>query len=276
MFRNYFKTAIRNLLKNKGFTVINILGLSLGLATCLLIIFYVKDELSFDKYNVKADRIYRVDFEVKFGNNSNSYAAVAAPIAGELKKDFPSVEQAIRLRPLYENPTGYRVKKGNTSIQEKNIIYADAGLFDVFSFPMIDGNPVTALSEPNTVVITESTAKKYFNNPNVVGQSLVFDDTINYKITGVIKDLPKQSHFNFDFFISMATAPGVNEAGWGGGGYNTYVLLKPGTDYDQLGKKLSAITMENVKAWMKDGNDYIKTVFRPLGTIHLQSNLQQE
>ncbi|HSZ32029.1 MAG TPA: ABC transporter permease, partial [Puia sp.] len=207
---------------------------------------------------------------------SNSYAAVAAPIAGELKKDFPSVEQAIRLRPLYENPTGYRVKKGNTSIQEKNIIYADAGLFDVFSFPMIDGNPVTALSEPNTVVITESTARKYFNKTNVVGQSLVFDETINYKITGVIKDLPKQSHFNFDFFISMATAPGVNEAGWGGGGYNTYVLLKPGTDYDQLGKKLSAITMENVKAWMKDGNDYIRTIFRPLGIIHLQSNLQQE
>lgn len=141
MFRNYFKTAIRNLLKNKGFTVINILGLSLGLATCLLIVFYVKDELSYDKFNVKADRIYRVDFDIKFGNNSNSYAAVAGPIAGELKKDFPSVEQAVRLRPLFEEQTGYRVKKGNSSIPEKNMIYADKGLFDVFSFPMIDGDP---------------------------------------------------------------------------------------------------------------------------------------
>ena len=276
MFRNYFKTAIRNLLKNKGFTVINILGLSLGLATCLLIVFYVKDELSYDKYNAKADRIYRVDFDIKFGNNSNSYAAVAGPIAGELKKDFPSVEQAVRLRPLFEEQTGYRVKKGNSSIPEKNMIYADKGLFDVFSFPMIDGDPATALAEPNTVVITESIAKKYFNNTQIVGQSLVFDDTINFKITGVIKDLPKQSHFNFDFFLSMASSPGINEANWGGGGYNTYVLLKPGTNYSDLGKKLSAIAMENVKTWLKDNNDYVRTVFRPLGSIHLESNLQQE
>jgi putative ABC transport system permease protein len=276
MFNNYLKTAIRNLLKNKGFTAINVLGLSLGLATCLLIVFYVKDELSYDKYNAKSERIYRVDFVVKFGNNANSYAAVAGPIAGELKKDFPSVEQAIRLRPLYEEPTGYRVKKGSVSIPEKNMIYADPGLFDIFSFPMINGNPSTALTEPNTVVITESTAKKYFNSTNVVGQSLIFDDSINFKITGVIKDLPRQSHFNFDFFLSMATSPGIHDVGWGGGGYNTYVLLKPGTDYNELGKKLSDITMENVKSWMKDGNDYIKTVFRPLGSIHLQSNLQQE
>ena len=276
MIKNYLKTAIRNLLKNKGFTAINILGLSMGLATCLLIIFYVKDELAYDQYNAKADRIYRVDLVVKFGNNTNTYAASPGPVAGELKKDFPSVEQAIRLRPLYENPGGYRVKKGNSSIQEKNIIYADAGLFDVFSFPMIEGNPAMALAEPNTMVITESTAKKYFNTSHVVGQSMVFEDSINYKITGVIKDLPKQSHFNFDFFLSMSTSPGIHNAGWGGGGFNTYVLLKPGTNYNELGKKLSAITMENVKSWMKDGNDYIKTVFRPLGTIHLQSNLQQE
>src|SRR3569832_107342 len=154
MIRNYIKTAFRNLLKNKGFTAINILGLALGLATCLLIVFYVFDELSFDRFNAKADRIYRVNENVKFGGNEGVYAECPAPTAAALKGDFPEIEQVTRFRQR----GGNQVKKGNQNIQEDNMVYADNTVFDVFTLPMIDGNPSTALKETHSVVITEKMA----------------------------------------------------------------------------------------------------------------------
>src|SRR5258708_7108889 len=149
MIRNYIKTAFRSLYKNKGFTAINVLGLALGLATCLLIVFYVFDELSYDRYNVKADRIFRVNNDIKFGGNQNSYAVSPAPTAAALKGDFPEIEQVARFR----NRGGNQVKKGNQNIQEDMMIYADPTIFDVFTLPMIDGDPSTALKEPHTCVI---------------------------------------------------------------------------------------------------------------------------
>src|SRR5471030_2390855 len=129
MIKNYIKTAFRSLTKNKGFTIINVLGLALGLATCLLIIFYVVDELSYDRYNVKADRIYRVNDDIKFGGNTNSYAVSAAPLAAAIKSDFPEVEQVVRFRDL----GGNNVKKGVQNIQEDRAIYVDNSIFDVFT-----------------------------------------------------------------------------------------------------------------------------------------------
>src|SRR5260221_3181248 len=137
MIKNLIKTAFRNLLKNKGFTAINVLGLALGLATCLLIVFYVFDELSYDRYNVKAGRIYRINNDIKFGGNGNSYAVSPAPVAAALKNDFPEVEQVARLR----DRGGFRVKKGNQNIQENRMIYADSTIFNVFTLPIIQGNP---------------------------------------------------------------------------------------------------------------------------------------
>ena len=201
MIRNYIKTAFRTLLKNKGFTVLNVLGLSLGLASCLLIIFYVVDELSYDRYNTKADRIYRVNEDLKLGENNVLYAVCMPPLAQTLKTDFPYVENTVRIK----NAGSRHVKKGSVNILENNMAYADPSMFDVFTLPMIDGSPATALAEPNSVVITETMAKKYFNSTNAVGKILIFDDNNSYKVTGVIRDIPKQSHFNFDFFISMST-----------------------------------------------------------------------
>src|SRR5579862_669873 len=159
MIKNFIKTAFRNLLKNKGFTAINVLGLSLGLTTCLLIVFYVFDELSYDKYNINADRIYRVNEDIKFGGTTNAYAVSPAPLAAALKSNFPEIEQVVRFR----NRGGFQVRKGSQNIQEYMIVYADPSIFSVFTLPMISGNPSTALKEPHSVVITESTAKKYFN-----------------------------------------------------------------------------------------------------------------
>ena len=177
MIRNYLKTAYRSLLKNKGFTAINVLGLALGLATCLLIVFYVFDELSYDHYNAKIDRIYRVNSDIKFGGNENSYAVSPAPLAAAIKASFPEIEQVVRFR----NRGGYQVKKGNQDIEEDNMIYTDPSIFNVFTIQMIDGDPATALKEPHSVVITDEMARKYFNRTtNVAGQTLTFGDTAFY------------------------------------------------------------------------------------------------
>jgi putative ABC transport system permease protein len=279
MIKNLLKTAFRNLLKNKGFTAINVLGLALGLATCLLIVFYVFDELSYDRYNTNADRIYRVNNDIKFGGNTNSYAVSPAPLAAALKSDFPEIEQVVRFR----NRGGNQVKKGNQNIQEYMMIYADPAVFSVFTLPMISGSPATALVEPHSVVITERTAKKYFDRTNVVGQVLTFNDTAQYKITGVIKDIPKQSHFNFDFFISMSTLAESRDISWFSNNFNTYVLLRPDADYKKLeskfpeffkkqaGPQLESVLHLNFAAFEKSGN-YVRLNLTPLKKIHLESN----
>ena len=201
MIKNYIKTAYRSLTKNKAFTAINVLGLALGLATCLLIVFYVFDELSYDRYNTKADRVFRLNEEIKFGGAQNPYAITPPAAAAALKADFPEIEQGARFR----NEGGNKVKKGAQNIQEDRMVYADNSIFDVFTLPVISGSTPNALTDPHTVVITEDVAKKYFGNTNAVGQVLTFNDTSQFKITAVIKNIPQQSHFHFDFFMSMPT-----------------------------------------------------------------------
>jgi putative ABC transport system permease protein len=283
MIKNYIKTAFRSLLKNKGFTAINVLGLALGLATCLLIVFYVFDELSYDKFNVNADRIYRLNNDIKFGGNANTYATAAAPVAAAIKGDFPEVEDVVRFR----DRGGAKVKKGTQDIQEDMMIYADHSMLSIFTMPMISGNPATALLEPHTVVITERIAQKYFNTPNAVGRVLTFNDTSLYKVVGVIKNIPKQSHFNYDFFIAM---PGLNESRqttWFSNNFNTYLLLKPGTDYKKFetklpdflrrhaGAELQTVLHLTFDSFEQSGN-YLRFSLIPLIKIHLQSNAQAE
>jgi putative ABC transport system permease protein len=283
MFRNYIKTAFRNLLKNKGFTAINILGLALGLATCLLIVFYVFDELSYDKYNVNADRIYRLNNDIKFGGNENSYAVAPAPAAAALKSDFPEIEQVTRLR----NQGGNQVKKGNQNILENAMIYADQSLFKVFTLPMISGDPNTALKDPHTVVITEKMAEKYFNTANAVGKVLTFNDTALYKVTGVIKNVPSQSHFHFDFFISMVTLADSRNDAWFSNNYSTYILLRPGADVNAFKAKLPQFMRKHAASQLNDilhltfdkfeqSGNYFRFSLTPLTKIHLQSNSQAE
>lgn len=192
MFKNYLVTSLRNLWKNKGFTAINIAGLAIGIATCLLIILYVTDEMNYDKYNTKAGRIYRINNEVKFGGNQFDMAQ-APPLEGPtIVKEFPQVEQYTRFR--WHN--SLLVKKGNENFRETRVIYADSTLLDVFSLELISGNPNTVLRAPRTLLITESMARKYFNRTNVAGETLVIDKNRNYTICGVTRDVPAQSHFS--------------------------------------------------------------------------------
>ncbi|ASU34859.1 ABC transporter permease [Mucilaginibacter xinganensis] len=278
MIKNYIKTAFRGLMKNKGFTFINVFGLALGLATCLLIVFYVFDELSYDLFNTKADRIFRVNNDIKFGGNENSYAVAPPPTAAALKADFPEIEQVVRFRER----GGNQVKKGKQNIIEERMVYADNSIFSIFTLPMITGSTGNALTEPHTVVITEKMAKKYFDRTNVAGQTLTFNDTSFYKITAVIKDIPRQSHFNFDFFIAMPGLAESKEDTWFSNNFNTYILLKPGADVNKLeaklpgflqkhaGPQLKAILHLTFNELEKSGN-YFKLSLIPLKKIHLQS-----
>jgi putative ABC transport system permease protein len=283
MIRNYLKTAFRSLMKNKGFTFINVFGLALGLAVCMLIVFYVFDELSYDHYNTKIDRIYRVGNDVKFNGNVVSTAVAPAPLAATLKSTFPEVEQTVR----FMLTGSFHVRKGNQDIEEDRVAYCDPTLFDVFTLPMIQGSPATALAEPRSIVITVSTAKKYFNNTNVVGKTLLLNSGDTYKINGVIRDIPKQSHFHFDFFISLATLSESKDVSWLSSNFQTYILLKKGADpkniergFPQLvktyvGSQLQSIVHLSYDDFLKSGN-YLRFIMTPLKDIHLKSDRTNE
>ncbi|HEU5366675.1 MAG TPA: ABC transporter permease, partial [Hanamia sp.] len=279
MIKHYFKIAFRNLWKNKGFSAINIFGLAIGLAVCLLILFYVNNELGYDKYNTKADRIFRIDGDLKFGGNHFVLAQTPDPLGPALKEDFPQVEQYVRMR----DHGGIMVKKNNQNIQEDRVIYVDSTLFSVFTLPMIKGDPTSALVQPNSVVITESTAKKYFNSTDVVGKTLTIGDSGFYKVTGVIKDIPKQSHFHYDFFISMYGQLSPYEINqWTSNNFNTYIVLKKGTDAKHFSAQLDNYVMSHVaplfSSWnlteekFKQQGNFLHYNLFPLEKIHLYSN----
>jgi putative ABC transport system permease protein len=279
MLKNYFKIAFRNLWKNKGYSAINIFGLAIGIATCLLISLYVMDELSYDKYNKNADRIYRINANIKFGGDEQNLAVCPDPMAFTMVKDYPEVENAVRFR-------GYGpslVKKGNENIKEERIIYTDSTLFDVFTLPMIEGNPKKALTEPNSVVITEKVAKKYFSTTHAIGKVLRFDNKNDYKITAVIKDVPENSHFNFDFFIALAGVQEANQNIWLSFNFNTYLLLRKDADVKSFQKKFDQILAKymfpqaeqllhiNKEDFKKSGN-FVNLSLIPLTDIHLRSD----
>jgi putative ABC transport system permease protein len=283
MIKNYFKIACRNLVKNKFYTFINITGLAVGVATCLLIFLYVLNEMSYDRHNTNANRIYRVNNEVKFGGNYFDLAQAPALMGPTMVEEFPEVEEYTRLR--WHN--SFLVRKGNENINEGRIAFADSTLFGVFSLPMLSGDPKVALREPNSLVITERIARKYFNSVDVVGKSMLINDVENYKITGVIKDIPAQSHFNFDFFVAMSGNADSRNDNWLNENYNTYVLLKKTADVKKLepelnrmmdrhvGPQLKSVVNVSLDEFAKSGG-FIRASLTPLTRIHLHSNKKGE
>lgn len=231
MLKNYFAIAWRTFLRSKGYSLINILGLAIGLSACMLIGLYVHHELSFDQFNEKADRIYRVDEELKFGSNHLDLAITNATFGETARFEFQQVEQTTRLQ-------GYgffMVRKGDTNIKEGNVAWADSTLFDVFTLPTIAGDPKTALKEPHSIVITESVARKYFDKTDVVGQMLTINNTESRKITAVIKEIPSNSHFQFTSFVPMVEDKSASEDHWAASqNWTTYLLLKPDADPNML------------------------------------------
>ena len=282
MLKNYFKIAWRNLLKNKTFSVINIAGLASGIACFILIALYVANELSYDRYNEKANRIYRVNSDLRFGGNDLHLAVTSDPMGATLKKDYPQVEEYVR----FYNSDGYRmVKKGNEYIHEDNVCHADSTLFDVFTLPLIAGDPKKALTEPKTVVITESIAKKYFGTTEVIGKNIETDEKKStlYKITAVIKDIPGNSHFKFDFIFSMHNVD-YQFGNYLSNNFQTYILLKPGTNYKAFEKNFKQVIdkyiLPQAKQYMNIGSmdefakagNKLEYSLMPLTAIHLYSD----
>jgi putative ABC transport system permease protein len=283
MFNNYFKIAFRNLWRNKGFSAINIFGLAMGLAICLLITLFVVDELSYDKFNTKADRIYRVNSDFKVNGSLFNDRESPALMAATLVKDYPQIENAAR---IMDNGK-ILVKKGNETIVEQNSFYADDALFDVFTLPMIAGNPKTALSQPHSLVISEYIAKKYFNSTDVIGKTMHLDNTTDYKITGVIKNMPVQSHSHFNLIKAISERSDRNNPEWTSENFITYLLAKPGVtqqDIDgylkQASKKYAEPNLQQFLhmslADLEQKGDHFRFVTIPVTKIHLYSTLTHE
>ncbi|HET9825341.1 MAG TPA: ABC transporter permease, partial [Chitinophagaceae bacterium] len=283
MLKNYLKTALRNLWKSKGFSAINIIGLATGLSVFLMIILYVTDELSYDAYNTNADRIYRLDAELYFNNTGFHAATSPEPLAYTLIKDYPQIEQMVRFRDAGD----ILVKKDNQNIREHHAVFADSTFFKVFTVCLIHGNPATALNDPNSIVIDESTAKRYFNSTDAVGKTLYVDNSANCKITAVIKDISPQSHFHFSFIRPFRDSYRGNADNWLSNGAQSYILLKPGvsTEFVQtcinstinkyLSKQLEALVHTSLGDLESKGN-YFHYRLMPLRKIHLYSNLSYE
>ncbi len=283
MFKNYFRVAYRNLWKDKGFSAINIAGLAVGLAICLLITLFVTDELSYDKYNEKADRIYRINADLKLNGTGFNDVTAPAPMGPVLLKEYPQIENYVRIVDTHD----MLVKKGDETIMEHHSVLADSSLFDVFSLKMLAGDPKTALTQPNSMVISESMAKKYFGDANPIGKTLLTSNTTNYKITGVIKDMPEQSHMHLNFIKAMAEASESRNTEWLSNNFITYLLVKPGTTQayidnaiNQTLKKymepqLVSMVHNSIEELNKAGN-FFRYPVMPLTKIHLHSNLNGE
>ncbi|MCB0748663.1 MAG: ABC transporter permease, partial [Ignavibacteriae bacterium] len=238
MFKNNLKIAIRNLLKYKFYSFINATGLAIGIATCLLILLFVQDELNYDKYNEKAGRIYRVIADMKLGGNSFNTTNLGAPTAEALVNDFPEVEKAVRIKHL----GSWFVQYGDLSFKETNVINADSTLFDIFTIPLLSGNPKTALVKPNTLVLNEKMAEKYFGNENPVGKMLILNNRDDFLVTGVFKNIPSNSHFHADFILSFNIKHGDGNDYWlGNMMYVTYILLQKNFDYKNFEAKLPSV-----------------------------------
>ena len=200
MFKNYLKIALRNVRKYKAFSLINVLGMAIGMASVLLIGAYILDEISYDKYHENSHRIYRL-MRSSRGNNEPDYAGTPSPLAPTCQEKFPELENYVRIDP-FMGKTKHLIARGERMFYEERFILADPSLFDVFDFKLLKGDRRTLLDEPNDLVITQTMADKYFGDEDPIGQTLLYDGKINFIISGVMEDVPRNSHFRFNFVAS--------------------------------------------------------------------------
>jgi len=237
MFKSYLRTSLRNIRKQKGYTLINILGLAIGIAACLLVLLYNHDELSFDRYNKKADRTVRIMAMMNRDGRAFNISGAGAPAAEALQQSFPEIEATVRFR----QKGSLRVRFENKQFREDSAIHTDPSFFSVFTIPLLRGDPETALAEPNTLTVSRATALKYFGSIEAVGKTLRIDDGMDYKVTGVFENIPRASHFHFDILISLSTLAESREPVWMNFSFPTYLVLRPGASSEALEAKLPSV-----------------------------------
>ena len=291
LFSNYFKIGLRKIKRQKFYSIINIAGLALGLACCAVIILYVTNELSYDNFHKDVDRIYRVATHRINIVGEFKFVQTPAPLGPELIRNYPQVEQAVRVVPPYENANNVLVVQGEKRFFENRIWFADEDIFQLFHMPFIQGNPQTALTHPNTVVITEGMAKKYFGEEATLGRTLQIEidydtgivELQDYEVTGIIKDAPANTHLKYDMFLSMETMRS-NLSSFEEDWFNpkpkyTYVKLAPGTDVADFEEKLQRISNFLIQRYSEKYNremDLYKLFLQPVTRIHMYSHLLRE
>ncbi|XWN35904.1 MAG: FtsX-like permease family protein [Balneola sp.] len=275
MLENYFKIAWRNLVRNKSYAVLNVLGLSIGLACCIIITLYVLNELSYDKFHDNYDELYRVVETMEVEGKQETYATTFSALAPSLKNSFPEIEHITHLYPVSGLVTG----PNNIKFQEDRIILADTSFLEMFSFRLLSGDQGTALDKPFSMVITKATATKFFGNENPVGKSLSFKDArekFDFEITGVIESPPSNSHISFDYILSYESLKTLRA--WE---YNTK-YYPPMYTYAQIPSqnivdKISSYIPQFADQYYGEDNSSANSFsFQPLADIHLRSNLQNE
>ncbi len=268
MFKNYFKTAVRHLLRHKTIAMINLFGLAIGLACSALILLYVRHELSYDQYHKNKDRIYRLVSKVQ-GASYEAVAKVPGPWGARAAKELPEVERAARF--VFVNQV--LVSRGEKRFYEAGGFYADSSVFEVFSFALLRGDPKTALVAPNAMVVTQDFAKKYFGEEEALGQTLKFDNQSEYLVTGVMKNVPNHSHFTFDFLVSMATYANPRRDNWDWLQFYTYLLLREEASPQAVAEKFPALLRTHVEENIAAN---YSPFLQPLTDIHLRSQLFRE
>ncbi len=286
MFRNHIVIAFRSLIRQKGFSLINLAGLTIGISSCLLIILFVSSELNYDRHHEKSGRIYRVGIEALFGDSHFFSAVTSGAMKDALDYEFSEVEEACRLyhiiRPV--------IKVKESSFVEDNFFYADSNFFKVFTVPLIEGDPATALSRPNTVVLSQETAQRLFGNDNPVGKTLMVNDNYLLEVTGISENMPYNSHFRYDFLASLETVkPAMEEywIRWTSNNLYTYLLLAENSDkssfterlqelvYKYVGPEVEMIMGIDIEAFETEGGVY-RFFIENIEDIHLYSEVDNQ
>jgi ABC-type antimicrobial peptide transport system permease subunit len=270
MFKNYLKIAFRNIIRQKGYSFINIFGLAVGMAVCIMILLWVRHESSFDGFHSEADNLYRVNSIWRKGDVKHQ-AVTAAPLAPSLKKEFPEIVDVVR----FYNTQTWLMRYGRTAGYEENGYFADPSIFTVFSFPLVKGDPKTALSNPRSIVLTESLATKYFSSENPIGKTILVDNQYDFSVTGVMKNIPTNSHLHFDFLVpctlvgkkgTMNWLAQETLVSWHNADFYTYVQLGQNTSGEAVSRKISGYMKKTVPG------SVTSLYLQPLKDIHLHSS----
>ena len=274
MIKNYLKTAFRNILKKKSFSAINIIGLAIGMCVSLLMLLFVWNEVTYDRFNDNSENIYRVALSIDAQGRKLEIASIPAPMGPGLVDNFPEVIRVGRLRNRGDAVISYEDKL----IDESKIMYADSGIFDIFSIEVLRGNPDTFLDAPYQLVLTEEMAEKYFGSEDPLNKALKFDNEYIYTVSGVVKKMPENSHFKFNMLCSLLTLNRQGEPldSWGGFNFPTYIELQPGSFNETLNEKYLSYLMANLPEMVKEMDLKIDLSLQPLASIHLNPMAEGE
>lgn len=277
MFQNYLSVALRNLRRHPAYSLINIAGLAIGMATCILILLYIQDELGYDRYHPDADRVYRIVDDIESGGQTVQTAGSPTGWGPVLKRDFPEIELLVRMRGT---ESAWLVDLGNTIYYERKVIWAEPDLFEMFTIPLVVGDQSTALDEPYSMVISEDLAFKYFGTEDPVGKVVNLDNRWDFMVTGVMRNIPTNSHLRPDMFVSYTTMNVIGSWDLGDWEYHrnlyTYIRLRENVSPDEFEAKLPAFLERHAGDQYRESGINLRPSLQPLADIHLHSNRESE